>query len=151
VIADRVTDAAAEVHNIEKTTADHLALIAAIAASELAGLVRRDDEAASTAAALVLKAVSDAAAVTTAARAHAASIVAQAAADAAADVAEEAASNALAAESGMITDALDRHQDALTTCYQVATAAANAALTHQSGTHFLEPQHLQPAIPGTPE
>ena len=63
-IAEVVTDAATEVHNVEEAAADHVTVVAANAASELAALVSLEDEtAASTAAALVVKAVSEAAAV----------------------------------------------------------------------------------------
>ncbi len=144
VIAERVTDAAAEVHNAEEASADHLALAAANAAFELAESVRFDDETAvSTAAALVVRAISDAAAVNTSARADAASSVVQAAADAAADIAGEAASTASAAAFDVIADASDRQRDALETCYEVAAATAHAVLTHQSGVH-LRPRHHHP-------
>jgi len=132
-IAEVATDAATEVNNVEEAAAEYLTFVAANAATELAALVSLEDEAAaSTAAALVVRAVSEAAAINTIARADAASSVAQAAADAAAEVADEAASTALAAERDMISTALDRHQDALQTCYEVAAAAAQAVLTHRS-------------------
>ena len=79
-IAEVVTDAAAEMHNVEEAAAEHVKLVAANAATELAALVAFDDElAAATAVALVVKAVGEAAAVNTVARADAASEVAQAA------------------------------------------------------------------------
>jgi len=88
VLAESVTDTAAEVHNVEDAAADHVAWVAANAASEVAALVSFDDEAAAaTAAALVVKAVSDAAAVNMTARADAAASVTQAAAADAAEVA----------------------------------------------------------------
>jgi hypothetical protein len=145
VIAERVTDAASEVHTVDVASADHLALVSTNAASELAAGVGLDDEtAASTAAALVVKAVSEAAAVNASARAVAASSVAKAAADAAAEVAEEAASAALATQSEVITDASERQQVALATCYEVAVATAQAMLIHQPGVELLQP-HGHPA------
>jgi hypothetical protein len=95
-IAEVVTDTAAEVHNVEDGAGQHVSWVAANAASDLAAIVTLEDEtAASTAAALVLKAVSEAAAVNTLARADAASNVAQAAAEAAAEAADAAAGTAL--------------------------------------------------------
>jgi hypothetical protein len=149
-IADVVTETAAEVHNVEEAAADYVAVVAANAASKLATLVKLDDEtAASTAAALVIKAVSEAAAVNTEATADAASSVAQAAADAAADIAGQAACTALAAESDMITNAFDRHRDTLKTCYEDAAGAAQAVLTPQSGANPFHPHH-PPEIHRTP-
>ena len=145
-IADVVTDAATEMHNVEEAAAEHVRMVAANAAADLAALVAFDDEiAASTAVALVLKAVSEAAAVNTMARADAASSVAQAAADAAAEVADQAASTALAAEQDVIANAFNRHLDALETCHEVAAAAARAVLTHQYGVHLPE-AHQPPEI-----
>jgi len=135
VIADRVTDAAAEMHIVEEASAARVVLIAASAATQLAESIGLDDEtAASVAAALVVKAVSDAAAVTAGERADAASSLAQAAADAATDAARAAASTAWATELEVITDAADRHQNALETCYEIAAATAQAVLSHQLGT-----------------
>lgn len=149
-IAEVVTDAAAEMHNVEEAAAEHVKMVAANAATKLAALVAFDDEiAASTAVALVIKAVSEAAAVNTEARADAASSVAQAAADAAAEVADQAASTALAAERDVIANAFDRHEDALETCHQVAAAAARAVLSHQSDPHPLL-AHRSPEIDKRP-
>jgi len=145
VIADRVTDAAAEVSIVEEASAAHLVLVAASAAAELAASVGVDDETtASVAAALVVKAVSEAAAVTASARADAASNLAQAAAEAATDAAKEAATTALAAELEVITDASDRHRSALETCYEVATVTAQAELTRHSGEDVVQPRLHQP-------
>jgi len=138
VIAGRVTDAAAEVHNMGAASAAHVVQVAANAASEMAESIGPDDEtAAPAAAALVVRAVSDAAAVTASERADAASTLAQAAAAAATDIAAEAASTASAAELVVITDASDRRQEALETCFEVATAAAQAVLAHQSAADLL--------------
>jgi hypothetical protein len=147
VMAERVTEAAAQVHNVEMASADHLALVSSSAASELAASVSLDDEtAASTAAALVVKAVGQAAAVNASARAAAASSVAKAAAAAAAGVAEEAASTASAAQFDVITEAADRQQIALATCVEVAVATAEAMLTHRSGTDLRQPHRPAPEI-----
>ena len=144
-IAEVVTDTAVEVHNVEEAAGQHVSWVAANAASALAALVTLEGEAAaSTAAALVLKAVSEAAAVNTLARADAASNVAQAAAEAAAEAADAAACTALATEENVITNAFDRHQDALKTCREVAAAAAQAVLTHHTG------QDLPPYAASTP-
>jgi len=139
VIADRVTDAAAEVHIVEEATAARVVLIAASAATELAESIGLDNETtASIAAALVVKAVSDAAAVTASERADAASGLAQAAAEAATDAAQTAASTAWDTELEVITNAAERHQHALVTCYEVAAATAQAVLAQQLGT---DPTH----------
>jgi hypothetical protein len=147
VIAERVSDAATEVHDAEDALAEQLAQVAANAASDLAALGSHDEEtAASTAAALVVRAVSEAASVNNGARASAALGVAQAAAAAAASVVEESASTAWDAESDVIANALDRHQDALKTCYQVAAAAAQAVLTHPSASGPSDPHPVPPQI-----
>jgi hypothetical protein len=57
-----------------------------------------------------------------------------AAANAAADAGDEAESAARAAESDVIANAIDCHQDTLRTCYTVAAAAQAVPSTHQSGT-----------------
>lgn len=139
-IAERVADAAAEVHDIEEASAHDLVLVVASAAADLAAGIRFDDElAASVAAATVVKATSEAAAVDVNARATAASGVARAAAVAAADVVAEAASIASAAEAKVATDASDRRQDGLETCYEVAVAAADAVLAGQPGMPLHQP------------
>lgn len=92
----------------------------------------------------MVRAVSVAAAVNASARDDAATSVAHAAAKAAADVAEEAASIASAVERVVITDALDRHQEALECCYDAAVAAAQAVLTHPSDTEVLQ---AHPEVP----
>ena len=150
-IAEVVSDTAPEVYNVEEAAADHVNLVAMKAASELAELVSIEDEAAaSTAAALVVRAVGDAFEVNAEARADAASSVAQAAADAAAEVADEAASTAIAVERGVISTAFDRHQDALKTCYEVAAAAAQAVLTHQATQEPLQAHPHPPELNSKP-